>query len=142
MKTFLDVTSIGYALVSSFFLVLSVLGDTPAQIFSETIGEHNLSRNIYSRCKLRAITFISSFSIFISFIIGLIQIARPLTWDDLDFHLSGLISALLVLGISVKKGLDMSKSLRKKYYNEAKEIFLKSALHVEDYPEIDKDSKF
>jgi len=130
MKTFIDIISLGYAINSSIFLVVFTIKNSPKCIASD---EMNFGKDIYTQCEQRAFTIVGVVFILLSFIFGLLSLLKPLTWNDLDISLVGLIIGIIVLIVSYKAGIFLVKYLRKKYYNMTKKLLENMAVEIEVY---------
>ena len=123
MNTFLQITTIGYALISSIFLVSSSMVNTPKCIVSGMIDLNRDSRLVYNDCVQRALSIVGTVFILLSFIFGIWQSFRSLTWNDLDFSICGFINSIVLLIFSALVGWYILKYLKKRFYNKTKNLF-------------------
>ena len=123
MHTFLQVTALSMAIVSSFFLVKGVVGMSVKEMAERSKSGYGYTPSITENLALqKADTVVGAVLILLSFFLQSINFLRPMRWDDFGVNKIGLIIAIIVSIAIIFAAYGVSICLRKKWYRRAKDI--------------------
>jgi len=123
MHTFLQVTALLMAIVSSIFLVKGMLVMSVKDMAERSKSGAGYTPSITEHlARQKADTVVGSVLILLSFCFQSINFLRPMRWDDFGVNKIGFIIAIVVsIGISFA-AFGVSIFLRKKWHSQAKDI--------------------
>ena len=124
VRTFIQITALLLVLISSFFLIKSVIEMTPKDMaeLSQTNWDYSLTATTRSLAKQKADTTIGFVFMVLSFSLSLANSLWPMRLADFAVSRNGVILAVLVSIVIFLGAYKTSKVLQQHYYQQVENI--------------------